>query len=423
MDNNSHNSTQQQLSDEEQAKRERKLLEEFVVNHADLENLEAQLAGFNIFEAIGAVRQELRHSDFLSFLLNPSKNHGLGDYFLKEFLKAVLVKSSLDNVSAIDIDVSSMDSAEIFREWQNMDILIRDDTNGIVCVIENKIGTTDSKGQLNRYEEIASKEFPKHKKILVYLTPDGDPPTDDSASEEWLTFSYQSIATLLEFTLNSKRSVMGPDVVVLTEHYLTMIGRHIVSESISANLCIKIYKAHKEAIDLILEHRPDRQMELRYLLEEIIKESSPNSGLVLDHCSKGYIRFGVVEWDNHPAQKTCDGWTSTKRLLLFEFQNYPSDLTLKLVLGPGDLPVRQAFFQTATSKKGVFKRASRRFSPKWTQLYAKTFLSKTDVFSGDLATQTEKVRKNWGDFIAQDLPEIIGAVEWPNMDNLRRSSP
>ena len=34
-----------------------------------LEKLEGMLSGFNIFEAIGAVNRELRHSDFLAFLL------------------------------------------------------------------------------------------------------------------------------------------------------------------------------------------------------------------------------------------------------------------------------------------------------------------------------------------------------------------
>jgi hypothetical protein len=48
---------------------DRTALEKFVTNNQELERLEALLAEFNIFEAIGVVRQELRHSDFLAFLL------------------------------------------------------------------------------------------------------------------------------------------------------------------------------------------------------------------------------------------------------------------------------------------------------------------------------------------------------------------
>ena len=46
-------------------------IEAFVVDNPQLEQLEALIAEFNIFEAMGVVRQELRHSDFLAFMLNP----------------------------------------------------------------------------------------------------------------------------------------------------------------------------------------------------------------------------------------------------------------------------------------------------------------------------------------------------------------
>lgn len=51
------------------------VLEAFVVENPELEELEALLSQFNLFEAIGAVRMEVRHSDFLAFLLDPSQKH------------------------------------------------------------------------------------------------------------------------------------------------------------------------------------------------------------------------------------------------------------------------------------------------------------------------------------------------------------
>ncbi len=41
-------------------------LESFLIGNRDLERLEALLDRFNILEALGVVRQELRHSDFLA---------------------------------------------------------------------------------------------------------------------------------------------------------------------------------------------------------------------------------------------------------------------------------------------------------------------------------------------------------------------
>ena len=77
---------QEERADDASFQQDVKALEALVVDNPDLERLEALLDQFNIFEAIGAVRQEVRHSDFLAFLLNPQQNHGLGDTFLKRLL-------------------------------------------------------------------------------------------------------------------------------------------------------------------------------------------------------------------------------------------------------------------------------------------------------------------------------------------------
>ena len=48
-----------------------KLLEAFLLDNKDLERLEELLQEFNIFSAFGGVNSELKHSNFLSWLLNP----------------------------------------------------------------------------------------------------------------------------------------------------------------------------------------------------------------------------------------------------------------------------------------------------------------------------------------------------------------
>jgi hypothetical protein len=73
---------------------DRRALEAFVVENTELETLEGFLDQFNIFEAVGVERQELRHSDFLAFLLNPSENHRLGDLFVRRLLQRILVSNS-----------------------------------------------------------------------------------------------------------------------------------------------------------------------------------------------------------------------------------------------------------------------------------------------------------------------------------------
>src|SRR2546421_1704315 len=69
---------------------DRSALEEFVFDNEELSKLEELLGGFNIFDAVGIADAEIRHSNFLRWLLDPSENHGLGSLFLKPVLMDML---------------------------------------------------------------------------------------------------------------------------------------------------------------------------------------------------------------------------------------------------------------------------------------------------------------------------------------------
>jgi hypothetical protein len=133
-----------------------KALEDFLVGNEDLERLEALLDRFNIFEAIGVVRQELRHSDFLAYLLDPRGNHGLGDAFLKRFLQRVLITTEdiSVGVTPIELELQDMTRTEVRKEWKHIDILLLDGEYKLAIIIENKIESGERPGQLQRYLEV-----------------------------------------------------------------------------------------------------------------------------------------------------------------------------------------------------------------------------------------------------------------------------
>jgi hypothetical protein len=56
---------------------EKEKLEQFILNNPDLDRLEEMLSDFNLFETLDLVNAEIRHSNVLSWLLNPNENHGL----------------------------------------------------------------------------------------------------------------------------------------------------------------------------------------------------------------------------------------------------------------------------------------------------------------------------------------------------------
>ncbi|MEJ7841264.1 MAG: PD-(D/E)XK nuclease family protein [Rubrobacter sp.] len=147
-----------------------------MVNNPDLERLEALLGRFNIFEAVGLVRQEIRHSAFLSFLLNPQENHGLRDAFVKRLLQEAIMSTPDTSapVTPIELSLWDLDQIEVRREWQHIDIFLVDERNRLAVVIENKIDTGEHSDQLGRYYEVVKQHYPNCKVIGLYLTPAGD---------------------------------------------------------------------------------------------------------------------------------------------------------------------------------------------------------------------------------------------------------
>jgi hypothetical protein len=394
---------------------ERALLENFVVGNRDLERLERLLNEFSIFEALGAVRQELRHSDFLAFLLNPYQNHGLGDAFLKRFLKQVLFGASSQEVTPVEVDVADLSSAFVRREWRNVDIFIQDARTHLLCVIENKLTSGEHSGQLRRYRETVTQQFPGYRRIFVFLTPEGDIPSD----EAYVPFSYGEIAELVDEIREAHASTLGAGVRTLMTHYTTMLRRHIVSDSEIAELCRKLYREHQQALDLIYEHRPDLQYDLSEMLKELIVETAPTAGLVLDHSTKTYIRFAVEDWDQFPVQLSGHGWVPSDRILVFEFDNATDRLSLKLIIGPGPQPVRRGIHQALQDRRKLFSLAGGSTNKKYKTVYKKIFLTSRDYEEGDWDGLVEKVERRWQQFLDRDLPRIRQAVQeipWDELD-------
>jgi PD-(D/E)XK nuclease superfamily protein len=128
----------------------------------------ARFRRFNLFEAVGAVRNELRHSNFLAYLLSPSRPHALGTEFLEQLLRAVISKlpNKIRPVGILEIIVGDLDTAFVERERDNIDILIEIKALRLVVVIENKVGAAVAPGQLSGYKRTIRE---KYKDWPIYL--------------------------------------------------------------------------------------------------------------------------------------------------------------------------------------------------------------------------------------------------------------
>jgi hypothetical protein len=386
----------------------RAALESLVVDNPELERLETLLGQFNVFEAIGAVRHELRHSDFLAFLLDPRQNHGLGDEFARRLLQRVLISSG-DHplpITPIDLDVWDLNGLAVQREWQNIDVLLLDEAHDLAVIIENKIDSREHSNQLDRYFRVVRQHYPGLKILGIFLTPEGDIPSHSS----YLPTSYTAVCEIVERIIETRTSTLGADVKTLMVHYAQMLRRHIVSESEIADLCRRIYRKHQRALDLIYEYRLDKQTEIREMLEGIVRNTP---GLLLDHCSKSYIRFIPRAWDL-PTLNSGAGWTRSGRILLFEFNNTADSLKLYLWIGPGPEQIRQKLLDMALAHQ-PFKASSRSLNQKYNSIYTKTFLVAKDYEDANDEQLSRQIQKRWAEFKENDLPKIeavVGGEGW-----------
>ncbi len=386
---------------------DRQALTAFVVDNRDLERLESLLSQFNIFEAIGVARQELRHSDFLAFLLDPHQPHGLGDAFARRLLQRALIDAGagVSTVSPIDLDIWSLGHLVVLREWRHVDILLLAPDHHLAVIIENKIGSGEHADQLDRYLKAVAQQYHGWTVVPLFLTPDGTAPSDES----YLPVDYGIVCQVVEDLAESRRPSLDPAVHALITHYARMLRRHVVADSEIADLCRRIYQRHRRALDVIFEHRPDEQAAMRDFLVDLVTSTE---GLVLDDSPKKWVRFGVQEWDS-PALNVGEGWTSSCRMLLFRFQNDPQRFELGLFVGPGPQQVRDCLIAAARDAGAPLSvmEPQGRFVP----LLMRQFLQPHEFETYDREELQARVRTYWSQFISQELPAIKEALNIPEL--------
>jgi hypothetical protein len=263
--------------------------------------------------------------------------------------------------------------------------------------MKNKIGTGEHSDQLRRYHRVVNQHYRGWRVVGLYLTPSGKMPSH----EAYLPVDYSLVCDIIDGLAKVRASVVSSDLEVLMTHYAEMLRRHIVGDSEIARLCQQIYQKHKRALDLIYEHRPDLQAEIKDLLEKLVRDTP---GMELEWSLKNGVGFAVQEWDDVPGLLTAQ-WTHTGRVLLFELENDPGRLRLKLTLGPGADEIRQKVVGMVRSNPDVF-RVPKVFGAKWSMIYVRSFLEQELYEDTDFEDIEREIRRRWSEFLEKDLPRM-----------------
>ncbi|WP_081424201.1 PD-(D/E)XK nuclease family protein [Anabaena sp. WA102] len=248
--------------------------------------------------------------------------------------------------------------------------------------------------QLERYQNIIDIEYKNYRKILIYLTPEGSL----SSENNWRIYSYSQVVEIIDSICKSYKSTIGADIYTLMTHYSTLIRRHIVSDSEIAELCRKIYFKHRQALDLIIEHRPDLQSEIAVEIKKLLNPLIESNEIFADFWNKGWISFGAKDWENK---------SGSREMICFVIENLPGSLIMIVQLRSiEDKEIRQKIFDLLQEQDHSKILKKTKLNRKYMTIYNRQILNKIDYEDGDIENIFKKIQDFWEDFIKNDFVSI-----------------
>ncbi len=307
--------------------------------------LERELDVFCPFEAMGMIRQEIRHGAFLTYLFDPARPHGFGAECLRALMSAATasVDSAIAGMRPIDAHLMRYDDA-LVRQWRNVDILVEVPSERLVVAIELKIDAGEHGGQLGRYRSLVTKEWPGWRHLFLFLTKRGAEPSEEDG-EGWGAVEIEALIDEFDRVLAQGAGTDASKLMLRA--YVAMLRRRHLTDERLEKLARDLWARHRAALEFLADRRPDGMSDAIKLLsdrrEEMAKALSVATGLdvICDDSTPRVLRFAVPAWDAAPDMLSSENWTASRRLILVELRSWPRAMGAYLVLGPGDAAARE----------------------------------------------------------------------------------
>ena len=350
------------------------------------------------------------HSDVLALLLNPKERHGLGDSFLRALLRRIGISP---DIGAVDLS-----AAEVVREWEHevdgqtgyLDILVVDRDAQILCAIENKTFSSEHDEQLTRYRIALDVAYPAFAKCHAFLTPQGTDPLREKERGHWTALPYSAVFEIVQQMAADGENPMTPDVRAFMRLYATTLRRNLVPDTSVSQLARRIYLEHREAVELLLENRPDWAAELKPAFKKAI-ERQPDWRL--DHEINNAVRFRANVWDRYEVTRTGSGWENdSDALVLFEFVIQGGQPLFQVWMTPANednQKFRKCLFEAVKQRPSLFNPRESSFRDSWIVLHRDEdyMLEENDLGLGwDNGTTRAKLESWVADFTATRLPRM-----------------
>jgi hypothetical protein len=266
--------------------------------------VDAYSSKFDLFKMMGVRSKELVHSNIIACLLNPSYPHGLNYSFLNTFTKGVV---GLGLVNGEPIPLSRLISAtddhiRVFRELENIDLVIEYTGSKLVIAIENKVWASEQKNQIARYQDTLKTRYPGYTTALIFLTPDAHAPETVNLNSEVPVYcmSYEQLAELLKQVKNQANET----ALNFINQFIYHIGGYMSDSSEVRELCWQLFNKHEEAYAHMVKSHA-------YCLERKVKEIffEIESRIKIDSMFSRWSDSLVIKNNNVQSKKdiiTCD---------------------------------------------------------------------------------------------------------------------
>lgn len=218
--------------------------------------LHKKLHQFNPLKVLRVDKFEIRHSNILSWLLDPTENHQLNEFFIKKVISRILIKNEnedkLSNIDYLSLLNSPMLDAKVCREVKTsmgryIDIVVELPATKTIILIENKYYSSESNNQLKDYYEYMLEKYDGFQIIPIYLTLASDIPTH----EDYFVLNYHDILEIITQHLEVNKNVIIDEIFEFLMYYINILKEELLEDEEAIQLALEVYKTNKYAIELL----------------------------------------------------------------------------------------------------------------------------------------------------------------------------
>ncbi len=303
---------------------ERKALQDFLLDINCLKKLDKWANQFNVFDMLRITNTEIRHSNVLAWLLDPNENHGAGDAFLREFITLIVKKLDPTRYDPFSLLIQDLNSYQVYREPNHMDIVLVSEEEKTAYIIENKVWASESKHQLKDYYDKSLTEYRDcNKRIYVFLTPNGHAASNPKI---WTALSYYEVIEAFDSIAGEMN--LEQEVCFVINDYIETVRKNIlgIKDKELESICRSIYNKHRTALRLIFENSPVALSADTEIIQEVLQEYRNEGKVILTDKAGADGMFYTEEMDRFlpPLDSENSSW-GTNRAYYFWFEKKKDD--------------------------------------------------------------------------------------------------